>query len=264
MSGTVIAAIDLGPSTVRVLRHAAGFARLLSSPLKIVHVTSEPSPAEYQRVADFCVRHAPYEIDLDQVEIVLRAGHVSEAVHREAVRAGAELVVIGSRGHGRIARLLLGSSSVAVLRSAPAPVLLVPPIDLDIVDLADRVTLNSGPILAAVDLADACEHQLRSADRLAQISRQPLLLMTVAARKLSDHQAGVMLRERAHHVDVLKPSAFIVRRGAIAQEISRCAVQEGAGLVVMGLRSRPRSTPGVIATAVLKTNRAFVLAVPGS
>ena len=31
----------------------------------------------------------------------------------------------------------------------------------------------------------------------------------------------------------------------------------------MGLQSRPRGTPGAIATAVLKTNRAFVLAVPG-
>jgi hypothetical protein len=70
------------------------------------------------------------------------------------------------------------------------------------------------------------------------------------------------LHDRAHQIDKPRPQALIVRRGSIAQEISRCAVQEGAGLVVMGLRLRPHGAPGVIAMAVLKTNRAFVLAVP--
>jgi nucleotide-binding universal stress UspA family protein len=262
MSGSVIAAVDLGPSTRRVLRHAAGFARLLSSPLKIVNVTSDVTPAARRRVLDFCARHTPYEIDLDQVDIVLRTGHVSEAVHREAARDDAALLVMGSRGHGRVARLLLGSSSEALLRSAPAPVLLVPPIDLDIVDIADGVTLNSGPILAAIDLAEACERQLRIAARLAETSHQPLILMTVAAQKLSGRDAGVMLRELSHKLSI-KPLAFIVRRGDVAQEISRCAVNEGAGLVVMGLRSKGRGQPGAIASAVLRTRRAFVLAVPG-
>jgi nucleotide-binding universal stress UspA family protein len=262
MSG-VVAAIDLGPYSGRVLRHAAGFARLLQSPLKIVHVTSDASPERHRRVADFCQTHAPYELDLDDVEIVVRAGHVSDSLHREAAKGEAELLVLGSRGHGRIARLLLGSSSEALLRSAPAPVLLVPPIDLDIVDIADRVALTSGPILAAVDPGESGRHQLRTAARLAQMAKQPLILMTVAPRKVSDHDAGEMLRERAHRLK-LKPRSLIVRRGDVAEEISRCAVAEDAGLVVMGLRPRGRGQPGAIASAVLKTRRAFVLAVPGS
>ena len=259
MSG-VVAAVDLGPSTGRVLRHAAGFARMLSAPLKIVHVTTDVSPDGHQRVADFCARHAPYEINFDDVDIVLRAGHVSDGVHRETVKTAADLLVIGSRGHGRVARLLLGSSSEALLQSPPAPVLLVPPIDLDIVNITDRVTLNSGPILVAIDLAEASEHLLRAAARLAELSRQPLILMTVASRKVDDHDAAAMLRARAHAM-ALKPHSFIVRRGDVAEEISRCAVQEGAGLVVMGLRRR-RGQQGAIAAAVLGTKRAFVLAVP--
>jgi nucleotide-binding universal stress UspA family protein len=261
MSG-IVAAVDLGPSSKRVLRHAAALARMLSSPLKIVHVTSDVSPAEHQRVADFCARHAPYEINLDDVDIVLRAGRVSDRVHRETLRGAADLLVIGSRGHGRVARLLLGSSSEALLQSAPAPVLLVPPIDLDIVGITDRVTLNSGPILVAIDLADRSEHQLETAAQLAQLSRQPLILMTVASSKVTDHDAGAMLRERGRSCPVT-PHSVIVRRGDVADEISRCAVHEGAGLVVMGLRARGRRRPGAIASAVLGTRRAFVLAVPG-
>jgi nucleotide-binding universal stress UspA family protein len=261
MSG-VVAAIDLGPSSARVLHHAAGFARLLSSPLKILHVTSDVSPEGHQRVSRFCETEAPYELDPDQLDIVLRAGRVSDAIHREAARSSADLLVLGARGHGRIARLLLGSSSEAVLRSAPAPVLLVPPVDLDIVDITDRVTLNSGPIVAAIDLTEPCEHQLRTAARLSHIAGQPLILMTVAHRKITDHDAAVMLRQRAHD-QLIKPRSLIVRRGDVAEEISRCALNEGAGLVVMGLRTRGRGQPGAIASAVLGTRRAFVLAVPG-
>ncbi len=142
--------------------------------------------------------------------------------------------------------------------------LLVPPIDLDIVSVGDSTALTCGPVLAAVDLAEDCRHQLETASRLAGLARQPLLLMTVARNGMTDHDAAHQLRERAHGLSPAKPTSLIVRRGDVTDEISRCAVAENAGLVVMGLREDARGRPGVIASAVLKTGRAFVLAVPGS
>jgi nucleotide-binding universal stress UspA family protein len=259
---TVIAAIDLGPSSPRVLYHAAGFARLLSCDLKILHVngTSAESRA---RVLEYCRREGPYEIDLEEKDVIVASGLVSEMILRESIREKAQLVVVGSRGRGGLAKLILGSTSDAVLRAATVPVLVVPPTDLDIVNITDRATLTCGPVLAAVDLAEHCDHQLELAAGLAKQSSQPLLMMTVAPMRMSEHAAGVMLRQRAHELNGNKPHALIVRRGDIAEEISRCAVAEGSGLVVMGLRARPRGTPGAIASAVLKTNRAFVLGVPG-
>lgn len=264
MTTCVLAAIDLGPSSARVLLHAAGFARLLSAPLRVLYVAAEADPGHAQRVLEFCREHGPYEIDLAEDDVVVRTGLVSDAIHREAVRRRARLIVIGSRGHGRLARLLLGSTGEAVLRNAPAPVLLVPPIDIDIVNISDRATLTCGPVLAAIDLTDACGALLSLAGELSRLSGQPLLMMTVAPPKLSDHAAAAMLRERAHDNIAVKPRATVVRHGDIAEEISRCAITEGAGLVVMGLRSKPRGRPGAIASAVLKTNRAFVLAVPAA
>jgi nucleotide-binding universal stress UspA family protein len=259
----VLAAIDLGPSSARVLFHAAGFARLLMADLCIIHVSADPPEEARQRVMDFCVRQGPYEIDFDQTTVVVRAGHVSEAVVREAREHHADLVVVGSRGHERLAKLLLGSSSEAILRNASVPVLLVPPVDMDIVGIADRVALTCGPILAAVDLAEDTHRQLALASRLAQIGSQSLLLMTVAPSKLTDHQASALLRERGHGLEPVRPRSLIVRRGSVPDEISECAVAEGSGLVVMGVRSKPFARPGVIASAVLRTKRAFVLAVPG-
>lgn len=264
MTTSVLAAIDLGPFTARVLHHAAGFARLLSARLKVLHVSNDTSPECHQRVLEFCAQRGPYEVDLADGDVIVRAGLVSEAIHREAVRERARLVVMGSRGHAGLAKLLLGSTSEAVLRNAPAPVLLVPPVDLDIIDISARASLTCGPVLAAIDLAEAGDDQLRLAGEMARLSGQPLLMMTVAPDYLADHDATVLLRERAHARAPVKPRAIIVRRGQLAEEISRCALTEGAGLVVMGLARRPRGKPGAIASAVLRTNRAFVLAVPAA
>jgi nucleotide-binding universal stress UspA family protein len=118
MSRTVLAAIDLGPSSARVLYHAAGFARLMSASLKVLHVTGDPGPDDVARVLDFCAQEGPYEIDLMEEDVIVRSGRVSDAIYREAERQKAALVVMGSRGHGGLTRLLLGSSSEAVLQNA--------------------------------------------------------------------------------------------------------------------------------------------------
>ncbi|HWI17660.1 MAG TPA: universal stress protein [Vicinamibacterales bacterium] len=260
---TILAAIDLGPFSARVLRHAAGFARLFGARLKVLYVTPDRSPFDHARVMEACSERGPYEVDLADEDVVVRTGRVSDEIHREAMRVKARLVVIGSRGQNGLTHLFLGSTSEAVLRNAPAPVLLVPPVDLDIVNITDRATLSCGPVLAAVDLSEESGRPLQVAAELSLLARQPLLLMTVAQKKVDDQLASAMLRERAHALTTAKPHALIVRRGDVAEEIARCATTEGSGLVVMGLRQRPRGTPGVVASAVLKTKRAFVLAVPG-
>jgi nucleotide-binding universal stress UspA family protein len=259
----VIAAIDLGPTSARVLHHAGGFAKLWSTRLRVMHVTASPDEADHKRVLDFCIRSGPYEIDIADDDVAIRSGLVSDAIHREARGENASLVVMGSHKHGALATWLLGTTTTVVLQNAASPVLLVPPVNLDIVDIGDRPRLTCGPVLAAIDLRETGRHQLEMAAGIAEMAGEPLLLMTVAPAGVGDHDARRMLRERAQHYCHAKRHKVIVRRGKVAEEISRCAVSEGAGLVVMGLRERPRGQPGAIATAVLRTNRAFVLAVPG-
>lgn len=259
----VLCAVDLGPSTRRVLLHAVGLSRVLGAGLRILHVASDDDPGFKARVVAECEQAAPYEAAIDPETVVVGTGRVSEAIQREALRHQATLVVMGSRGHGGLARVLLGSTSEAFLGLARTPVLLVPPNDFDIVSLGDRPALTCGAVLAPVDLAEASEHQLRMASEMAGLSTQVLILLTVARSKISDHDAAHELRERAHGLAPVRPRSLIVRRGDVVEEISRCAMTEGTGLVVMGLRERPRGRPGLIASAVLKTGRAFVLAVPG-
>jgi nucleotide-binding universal stress UspA family protein len=53
-------------------------------------------------------------------------GKASREILRAAAQAAADLIVLGTHGHGMIDVALFGSTTHAVLRSAPCPVLTVP------------------------------------------------------------------------------------------------------------------------------------------
>jgi nucleotide-binding universal stress UspA family protein len=58
-------------------------------------------------------------------ETHLREGRAAEEIVEVAEEIGAGLIVMGSRGHGRIRRALMGSVSDAVVRHAHCPVTIV-------------------------------------------------------------------------------------------------------------------------------------------
>jgi nucleotide-binding universal stress UspA family protein len=56
-------------------------------------------------------------------EMKMEAGDPAEEIVAEATTGGYDVVVVGSRGHGALGRLLLGSVSTEVVARAPCPVL---------------------------------------------------------------------------------------------------------------------------------------------
>jgi nucleotide-binding universal stress UspA family protein len=60
-----------------------------------------------------------------QVESRIEPGDPAKAICEVAAEEGVDVVVIGSRGHGRLRRALLGSVSTHVIHHAPCPVLVV-------------------------------------------------------------------------------------------------------------------------------------------
>lgn len=64
-----------------------------------------------------------------RVEPRVREGRAGDAVLEETAEWDADLVVIGSHGFGFFERLLLGSTSIHILRHSERATVIVPPIE---------------------------------------------------------------------------------------------------------------------------------------
>ncbi|MEU6666785.1 universal stress protein [Streptomyces sp. NPDC046727] len=132
----VIAAVDGSADSLRALDWALDAARRRAAPLRVVHVRQYAAWGQ----ADVLVAGPPdAEGDpvLDEVRtrIADRAGEPAvEYVALEGVPGAvlpelggdAQLLVLGSRGRGGFASLLLGSNGLAAARDAECPVVVVP------------------------------------------------------------------------------------------------------------------------------------------
>lgn len=263
---SILCAVDFSPLAPRVLRHAIGFAGALGARLTVITVTSiDPRQAEATVAAllrDIVPRGATYVGEPDIKVVRVAVGQPADAILGLA-REGTDLIVAGTHSKSGLSRWLLGSTSAAIMEDAQCATLLVPPGNLEIVTLTpDAATLHPGTVMAAIDLAETNERQLVLASQLAAVAKRPLTLMTVAGPSTTDQQAEEQLRARAQALGPTVGDRFIVRRGLVPDEIDHTALDEHAGLVVMGLRSKGRGVPGQIASAVLKAKDAVVLAVP--
>jgi len=265
---SILCAIDFSSLAPRVLRHAVGFAGVCGARLTVLTVTNadpREARAKVGSILDGVVPPgAPY-LETPRIQVVhVALGRPADAILGRA-REGTDLIVAGTHSKSGLSRWLLGSTSAAIMEEAMCPTLLVPPGDLEIVTLtADRATLHPGIVLAAVDLAEHNDRQLSLASQLAAIAHQPLALMTVVGAGVGEPEAKQALQARAEGLSAARPDRFIVRRGLVPDQIDKAAVDAHAGLVVMGLRAPGHGVPGEIASAVLKTKDAVVLAVPAS
>lgn len=256
----VLCAVDSSELGARVLRHAAGLAAAMQSRLLLLHVGDMP----VSRLDALLDEATPYGAGYVDATVRVERGPVTETILRVARESNAGLIVAGTRARRGIARLLLGSTSAELLQETDRPVLLVPPSEIDVLTLShDRVMLHFGSVLAAVDLAESNGTQLAWASHVAALATQRLELVTVTVdSEMSSHDAAAALKVRGRRLLPVAPTAFIVRHGEVAEEIARCAVAERSGLVVMGLRQQGRGSPGRIASRVMETDDALVLAVP--
>jgi nucleotide-binding universal stress UspA family protein len=116
---------------------AADLANATDSELHVVHVgeflptilaQTEVEPAQLEREArellDEQVRKVE-EAGGTVKEAHLRLGRADEEIVDLAQSLGVGLIVMGSRGRGRIRRALMGSVSDSVVRHAPCPVTIV-------------------------------------------------------------------------------------------------------------------------------------------
>lgn len=135
----ILIAVDQSTPAAWALETGENLARTLGAQIALVHVveaaagfTPEMSFVHFELVEDHrragqaLLAKAEEEMPGGiQCERILREGRAGDEIVNAAQDWGADLIVVGTHGHGRLARLLLGSTAEAVVRHAPCPVLTV-------------------------------------------------------------------------------------------------------------------------------------------
>ncbi len=110
--GSIICGIDGSQGSMRALEFATRLAGLLELDVQQVH--ADPDAVWSDALRDHL---SPLDTEI---------GIPADALRRRAARNGGRLLVVGSRGHGRWRKALLGSVSAELAASAPVPVVVVP------------------------------------------------------------------------------------------------------------------------------------------
>lgn len=142
----ILCPIDFSETSIRALTYAAAFASWYEARLEVLHVVpvsaQDVTPLPSGEGSPSLGVHAPSRSEIED-EIrraiattgvsgidatpLVQEGRAHEVIVSRAQEQPADLLVIGTHGRNGFRRLLLGSVAEKVLRTAPCPVLTVPP-----------------------------------------------------------------------------------------------------------------------------------------
>ena len=128
----ILVALDGSPDGYAALSHAATLARDQDARLTVLSVVPPHPPNGAIPTTDLKHLHlgvlqAAVDSLPDDVSVttLLKSGNPAETIVRVAEDTDHDLIVMGSHGHSRVHRALLGSVSERVLKASAKPVLLM-------------------------------------------------------------------------------------------------------------------------------------------
>lgn len=186
-AGTIVVGLDGSSGSEGAVDWAAQQARLEHRPLTLVHAVPSVFAAGSAWLDTTGIDQAQLALDLRTAGAALLAS-VEERIRRTApdieihrvlrpvdarealldLAPGAAMIVVGSRGRGPLASLLLGSVSVAVSKHAPCPVVVIRPQDPSIARRG---------ILVGVDATGQSQAAIEFAYRTASLRSLPLTVL---------------------------------------------------------------------------------------
>jgi nucleotide-binding universal stress UspA family protein len=144
----ILVPIDFSDVTELVIENAKLFAKSFDSELRIIHVFAPMLegtvgriimvPMNYEDLRDELAAELKNEhkkmLEIKQkminekvkVKAFLLGGKVSEVIFSQVKEYIPDMIIMGSHGHGHVAKALLGSITTSVLKHVKCPVIIVP------------------------------------------------------------------------------------------------------------------------------------------
>jgi nucleotide-binding universal stress UspA family protein len=250
----ILCGVDRSDEAAQAARFAADLAVRAGTRLILLHVAPQPwisthSPESYERMREqeafdraghLGTVVNPIRVDpAASVERVVEFGQPVDVLRSVAEARGVTHLVVGSRGQGAVEEVLAASTSGALAREAPCPVILVPAEPAAWSDDSADATIVCG-----VDGSDGSLAAARQAAELAQRLNARLVLATVI-QTLGDEPPLALVEE----LRAGAPGAriyFQTLSGVAADKLLELARSRDAPLVVVGSRGR-----GAVKAAVL-------------
>jgi len=140
---TLLAAVDFSDASPTIVAHTAELANALAARVILLHVVepvasyvpvgsamdvieTAPPPIMEQDLAAQKTHLDRLAAGLENVTTIAVIGLAADEIVTQAQEHGAELIVLGSHGHGALYHLFAGSVVTGVLKRARVPVLVVP------------------------------------------------------------------------------------------------------------------------------------------
>jgi len=243
----ILVAVDLGAQSAEVLEWARWFAKLYGTRVDVVHAISVDLPPYFtenqltafaaelrkervgvekrlKRLAGDVLGNVPFEVTVVE-------GPAIEAIRRAVERVRPGLLMIGSHGHARWRRLLLGSVAENLFRESSCPTLVVK---------SKLPQAGVQAILCPVNFSELALECSRYSKALAEKSGAELFLLQAVEEPGADVD---LIRDRlcqwhaeagVAHSRVVE----IVRRGHPVEEMVAEGQRHAIGLIVVGAAQR--------------------------
>lgn len=136
---TILVPTDFSYAADHALNLAKQFAKTRRARLVLLHVVAPISGPdllftsirtdlpEMVQLSEQRLGRVAQRMKLPPHQHAVRMGSAAEEILRFAADIKADLIIIGWHGHGALERMLIGGTTLGVVRSASCPVLVVPP-----------------------------------------------------------------------------------------------------------------------------------------
>jgi nucleotide-binding universal stress UspA family protein len=253
----ILCPVDFSEFSDRAYEYALSFARHFGAKLYVQHVTepvvvlprmyasqplidqiyAEQDAGAEEKIHELTAKHGDVEC-----EVVLQRGGVADSVLQFAEDQDIDLIAMGTHGRRGLDRIVLGSVTERVLRTARCPVLGVHnPGQATPETKAEPIQIRK--ILFCTDFSDNSPRALEYAFLLACQYKAEIGLLHVLERSgnLEAEKRETMERLRSLAPDDVKRCVTVVpavRAGQAYQEILELATENQTDLIVLGVRGR--------------------------